>query len=253
MRTMKTSDMTRKGRKDPQRLKAFAEKFHLMLADRGVPDHKRASAVRDTVGVSTTTAGNWLRGDSYPSFEEFGRISQGFKVDPAELLPDSVELAPRAETLSLQGLEATPPLARLIQEAQVLMLSRIKTSDGAWDHTALPNEAWSRLLGSELVGYVLTWMRGRSMGATIRDGAALLVDTTQSTIAEDNEIYALLVGKTILIRRVRHRLQGGYSIVADNPEIPDDTIATLQSHQEAPENPNDVIVLGRVTLAIQKL
>ena len=64
------ADATRRPRNDPRRLKAFADRFNMMLAEIGLPERGRAKVIQDRVGVGGTTAANWLRGDSYPSFEE---------------------------------------------------------------------------------------------------------------------------------------------------------------------------------------
>src|SRR5665647_3906310 len=82
----------RKPRTDPRRLKAFAQRLNLMLGEKGLPARGRAKLIKERVGVSGTTAANWLRGQSYPSFEELARIGR-LGVDPARLFPDSAELA----------------------------------------------------------------------------------------------------------------------------------------------------------------
>ena len=81
----------------------------------------------------------------------------------------------------------------------------------------------------------------------------MLIDTNVTQITEDNAIYALLLGETVIVRRVQRRLQGGYLIACDNPAIANETIERLGTHHDDSAKARDVLVLGRVALAIQKL
>src|SRR5262245_16473983 len=85
-------EAAKKPRNDPERLKVFAQRLNVMLGELGHPERGRARVIKERVGVSGTTAANWLRGDSYPSFEELGRMTQ-LGVDPSRLLPDTSEAA----------------------------------------------------------------------------------------------------------------------------------------------------------------
>ena len=242
----------RKPRTDPQRLKAFAKRLNLMLGELGLPERGRARLIKDRVGVSGTTAANWLRGWSYPSFEELGRIGR-LGVDPTRLFPDKAELARMSAQATLPSATVSKRLARLLESAQLLPLSQLKTGDGEWDHTALPNRIWQQLLGRTLDGFVLLCMQGDAMGERIKDGTPLLVDTNLTQITEDNGIYALLLGKSVIVRRVQRRLHGGYVIACDNPAIASETIDRLGTHHDESAKAREVLVLGRVALAIQKL
>lgn len=247
-----TAEMAKKPRNDPQRLKAFARRLNVMLGELGLPERGRAKLIKERVGVSGTTAANWLRGESYPSFEELGRIGR-LGLDPVRLFPDAGEVARANAKPSLGSSVVSKRVARLIDSAQILLLRQLQTDDGAWDHTALPNSVWQQVLGRPLDGFVVLCMKGDSMAERIKDGTPMLVDTNVTQIAEDNAIYALLVGDAVLVRRVRRRLQGGYVITSDNASIAAETIDRLGSHFDESVGTHDVLVLGRVALAIQKL
>jgi len=251
-RRAETAESTKKPRNDPQRLKAFARRLNVMLGELGLPERRRARLIKERVGVSGTTANNWLRGDSYPSFEELGRIGR-MGVDPARLFPDKAEVARSSARHTVASSGISQRLARLIESEQVIMLNQLKTDDGEWDHTALPNGIWQQVLGRSLSGFVVLYMNGDSMGERIKDGTPLLVDTNMTQIADDNAIYALLVNEAVMVRRVQRRLHGGYVIVADNPAIAAETIDRLGAHHDDSAKARDVLVLGRVALAIQKL
>ena len=242
----------RKSRTDPRRLKAFAQRLNLMLGEKGLPARGRAKLIKERVGVSGTTAANWLRGQSYPSFEELARIGR-LGVDPARLFPDSAELARTSARVTVPTSTASKHLARLIDSNQVEPLHQLHSDDGDWDHTALPNDIWQQLLGRSLSGFVVFRIRGDAMAERIRDSTPLLVDTNMTQISEDNGIYALLLGEAVIVRRVQRRLQGGYVIACDNPAIANETVDRLGSHRDVSAPGRDLLVLGRVAAAIQKL
>jgi transcriptional regulator with XRE-family HTH domain len=241
------ADAARKPRNDPERLKAFAQRLNVMLGELGMPQRGRAKLIKERVGVSGTTAANWLRGESYPSFEELARLGR-LGVDPTRLFPDTSGLVSAATTPSSA---ISKRLGQLIDSGQVVVPAHL--GDGEWDHVALPNTVWQQLLGRPFTGFVLLFMKGDSMGERIRDGTALLVDTLATQIAEDNGIYALLVGEALLVRRIQRRVQGGYLITCDNPAMTSESIDELGSHEDDDAGARDVLVLGRAALAIQRL
>lgn len=174
-------------------------------------------------------------------------------VDPSRLFDDSAELAKSSAKTTVIEAKLPARLARLIRENLVTPLTQLKTENGEWDHTALPNSIWAQLLGRGLAGFVLLHMRGDAMAERIQDGTPLLVDTNDTQIADDNGVYALLLGDRVMVRRVQRRLQGGFLIACDNPSITTETIDRLGSYQDDAARETDVVVLGRVALAMQKL
>jgi hypothetical protein len=72
-------------------------------------------------------------------------------------------------------------------------------------------------------------------------------------ITDDNGIYALLLGEAVIVRRVQRRLQGGFVIACDNPSIASETVDRLGSHREVSGSARNLLVLGRVAAAVQKL
>lgn len=77
---------------------------------------------------------------------------------------------------------------------------------------------------------------GDSMEPTIRGGETLLVDRSRTEI-EDGGIYALGVGDTVMVKRLRRTPDGLVRIISDNrdayPEAP-------------PARPDEIRILGRV-------
>jgi len=242
----------RRPRTDPRRLKAFSDRLNLMLGEIGLPERGRAKVIKDRLGVGGTTAANWLRGDSYPSFEELGRMRR-LGLDPMRLLADKADAPPSKAKATASSPTTSRRLTRLIESRQLLPITQLRTSDGEWDHTALPNHIWQQVLGRDLGGFVLLCMPGDSMGDRIKDGTPLLIDTNVTQITEDNGIYALLLGESVIVRRVQRRLQGGYLIASDNPAVAPETIDRLGAHHDESPKAGAVLILGRAALAIQKL
>jgi transcriptional regulator with XRE-family HTH domain len=242
----------KKLRADPQRLKAFADRLNLMMQELGLPPRGRARVITDRVGVSTTTAANWLRGRSFPSYEELGRIGR-LGLDPLRLMPDKTDVLPANAHATQTFSPGSQRLARLIESKQLVALTQLHTDDGQWDHSALPNSIWQALLGRDLSGLVLLRMKGDAMGERLRDGTPLLIDTKATQITDDNGVYALLLGDAVVVRRVQRRLQGGFLIASDNPALAPETIDRLGAHQDDAVKAGSVLVLGRVVMAMQKL
>lgn len=242
----------RKTRTDPERLRAFAKRLNVMLAEMGLPERGRAKAIQERVGVSGTTASNWLRGQSYPSFEELSRM-QRLGLDPRRLFPDVADRATAAARSPIAGTPPTTALDRLIAAGQVTPLPQIVDETDGWNHTALPNTVWGQFHGTAPEAWVLVVMRGDAMGERLRDGTPLIVDTRTTAVSDDNGLYVLLSGDALLVRRVQRRLQGGYLVVCDNPSIPSETVSHLGSHRDPRAADEAAVVLGRVVAAIQRL
>ncbi len=246
-----TVEDLRKTRTDPERLRAFAKRLNLMLAEMGLPERGRAKAIQERVGVSGATASNWLRGQSYPSFEELSRMRR-LGLDPRRLFPDAAERA-TAAARSPGADTPTAALDRLFAAGQVTPLHQIVDQSDGWNHTALPNAIWGQVHGNAPEDWVVVVMRGDAMGERLRDGTPLIVDTRTTAVSDDNGLYVLLSGDTLLVRRVQRRLQGGYLVACDNPSIPSETVSHLGSHRDPRAANETAVVLGRVVAAIQRL
>lgn len=246
-----SSDVVRRSRNDPKRLKAFSERLNLMLGEIGLPPRGRARVIKERVGVGGTTAANWLRGDSYPSFEELGRMRR-LGLDPVRLLADKGDVPPAKARRQGTSSDGGKRLVKLIESKQILPIEQLHTDDGEWDHTALPNAIWATLLGKASDGLYLHVMKGDAMKEKIAHGTPLLVDTNVTQITEDNGIYALLLEGMVIVRRVQRRLQGGFLICGDNPAVAPEIFERLDSHNETLEQ-SRLCVLGRAVLAMQKL
>lgn len=108
---------------------------------------------------------------------------------------------------------------------------------GVSDEIAFGNEWINTSLHCAPDSLALLSTIGDSMEPTFRAGDQLLIDRS-ITAVRDEAIYALEANGIILIKRVRWRPDGGYTLVCDNPGYENMTIA--------PEDTKNLKVLGRV-------
>ena len=84
---------------------------------------------------------------------------------------------------------------------------------------------------------VLFDVSGESMEPTIHDRDTVLIDTARTSL-ENEKIYAIGVGETVLIKRLRMTARGNVIVVSDNPDksrFPDEEIS-----------PDELRILGMV-------
>lgn len=77
--------------------------------------------------------------------------------------------------------------------------------------------------------------KGDSMLPTLLDGDIVLVDKTRRGLDDQDALWALTIGTTAMIKRVRMRADGRITIISDNPLVPKDEVAA-----------NELVVVGRV-------
>lgn len=84
-------------------------------------------------------------------------------------------------------------------------------------------------LGANPEWCILIWAHGDSMVPTIPDGAALIVDRSQTEV-KNGSIMVISVGDDLLVKRIRRRLDGLIDLISDNPAYAAETLgpAALQ-------------------------
>ena len=88
-------------------------------------------------------------------------------------------------------------------------------------------------------GHLLTIeARGDSMELTIRDGDLILIDINPDQSLETGKVYVIRVGDELQVKRLQHRLDGGVSVLSDNPRYAPELIPRAQLEQ--------LHILGRV-------
>lgn len=74
------------------------------------------------------------------------------------------------------------------------------------------------------------WAHGDSMMPTIPDGAALIVDHSQTEV-KNGSIMVISVGDDLLVKRIRRRMDGLIDLISDNPAYQPETLAQHQLDQ----------------------
>lgn len=71
---------------------------------------------------------------------------------------------------------------------------------------------------------------GDSMEPTLKNGEMIFVNPIENEGFRDGGVYVLMCGETILVKRVRqHPITKEYTLVSDNPEVEDITLAIDES------------------------
>lgn len=83
---------------------------------------------------------------------------------------------------------------------------------------------------------------GDSMFPTLLDSDMLLVDTSQQRIKQSDRVWVLTIGEVGMVKRLRARADGNYTVLSDNEHVPD---------MEAVDG--EMAVIGRVVAVIRKM
>lgn len=89
----------------------------------------------------------------------------------------------------------------------------------------------------------IVWSMGNSMEPTIKDGAPMVVDT--SDVGERDDVYVMRRGAGITVKRLQHMADGSILLKSDNPAYEPDRL---------PKDDGDELkVIGRVGLVLQAI
>ena len=84
--------------------------------------------------------------------------------------------------------------------------------------------------------------QGDSMEPTIRSGELVLIDRSQDTLRERDQIWACTIGEFGAIKRLRPLPDGSVTILSDNPNVPEDRAVD-----------DELFIIGRVIARVGKL
>jgi len=201
------------------------------------------SSLARKVGVSPQTIGKLARGESTSS-SHLHVIAQFLRTTPAYLTggtddPDAGAFIPPtpediAEQMGLIRLEEIDlgigMGAAYLDEAPVNTTAR-------W----MPEE-WVRQFTPAPVSHLtIARPRGDSMYPTINDRDIIIIDRSRRAIDEQEAIWALSYGGLGTIKRVRAMPDGSYKLMADNPNVREET-----AHD------GEMFVFGRVVGVIRR-
>ena len=216
-----------------------AERLRARIEEMG---HSQSSVAR-AVGISQASVAKLIGGQAYGS-KHLHKIAQVLATTPAYLTGE-------ADDPSLGALPAPTPevVAEQLDLSPVEELS-IEFGMGATflvDHV----ETVTRWLPREWLGHFSTspahflkFARGRgdSMYPTINNGDLVLIDTNQTRMTVQDEIWAVGYGDLGGLKRLRAIGDGQVKIMSDNPMVSDEIVSM-----------DEIRIIGRVCANLRKM
>ena len=197
-----------------------------------VGGNRRLSAFARECGLPISTVRQYLDG-SVPGMDKVVQIARAKNVSvhwlatgegPRDIQPEGALYLPRTEREHMdRSLQQGTILDEPTEDA--IALPRL-TIEGSAGHGLIPtreeiedylsvSRRYLREVGiNPLAAHVLR-LSGHSMAPTLQDKDLVIVDTSQTTI-RDEEIYALAYGETVLIKRLHPQWDGSVKIISDN-------------------------------------
>lgn len=195
-------------------------------------------ALAKAIGVSLRTLQEHERGATMPKIGPLRRLAD-LGCDPTWFVTGRDGDGP-------SGLPVTLDLASLPAETVSIPHYAVQLSAGNGRLTAdfnelerlvLPADWVRRVFGRPAAHLVLAGAAGTSMEPTIRDRDLLVVDTSDRRLTS-GRVYALVVGDTLLVKRIERTLRGQIFLRSDNP--------VYQSEELTEDLADTVRVLGQV-------
>lgn len=177
------------------------------------------------VGVSASMIGKLARGEARGSTHLF-KIAKALKTSPDYLTgeiddPDEgAYVSPSKEELALEmGLIQ-------IEEVDLAIGMGLAYSEEFPVRAVMQwvPENWVRQFTDAPTHFLtIARPRGESMYPTINDRDVIIVDKSRRSIDEQDAIWALFYGGLGTVKRVRALPDGSYKLMADNPQVSDET------------------------------
>jgi phage repressor protein C with HTH and peptisase S24 domain len=184
-----------------------------------------------------STYRNHEMGISEPSGDQLRRLAQA-GCDIAWLITGEGE--PRPGRFSSRATESDDAEIVSIPHYAVQLSAGNGRSTADFDELerlVLPADWVRRVFGRPAAHLVLAGAAGTSMEPTIRDRDLLVVDTADQRLTS-GRVYALVVGDTLLVKRIERTLRGQIFLRSDN--------SAYQSEELTEDLADTVRILGQV-------
>ena len=201
------------------------------------------SSLARKVGVSPQTIGKLARGESTSS-SHLHVIAQFLRTTPAFLTgaTDDPEagafIPPSPEDIAQQmGLIRIEEIDLGIGMGSAYLDDAPVNSIARW----MPEDWVRRFTAAPAAHLTIANPRGDSMYPTINDRDIIIIDKSRRSIDEQEAIWALSYGGLGTIKRVRAMPDGTYKLMADNPQVREETAVD-----------GEMFVFGRVVGVIRR-
>lgn len=220
-----------------------------LVAPEGLEAGSRLRQWRESRGFSRETLAKAI-GVSLGTLQEHERGATMPKIGPlrrlADLGFDPTWFVTGRDGYEPSGIPVALDLASLPAETVSIPHYAVQISAGNGRSTAdfnelerlvLPAEWVRRVFGRPAAHLVLAGAAGTSMEPTIRDRDLLVVDTSDQRLTS-GRVYALVVGDTLLVKRIERTLRGQIFLRPDN--------SAYQSEELTEDLADTVRILGQV-------
>ncbi len=189
-------------------------------------DGRDRKAFAEDLGINAETLGGYERGDTLPDHWFLLDYKKRFSVNidwlitgegemfhPTYGRPHTLPDAAKSEMIRL------PVYGDVQAAAGTSSIPADELADGviSFDPRFLRDQ------GAVPEKCSIIWARGDSMTPTIPDGSALIVDQSQTEIA-NGCIMVINVGEDLLVKRIRRRLDGLIDLISDNRAYEPETL-----------------------------
>lgn len=209
------------------------ERLATRMRDKGISQAELARRV----GISQQAIGKLVNGSSRSS-PNIGRIAEELSTTPAYLagqvddpdegamlLPTDDVIADQLDLVTIDEIDLAFGLGEMFTDHVPVQVTRRR----------FPRAWLATLTDAAPANLVFARGRGDSMMPTLLDGDIVLIDKTQTAFREQDVLWALTMGDTAMIKRMRKRPSGRIALLSDNPTVPPDEVA-----------PDEIRVVGRV-------
>jgi len=208
-----------------QTRRAFSQALNELLDRHGVPasNHGRLQAFAKLINRPVSTAHRWLSGAGMPDIDDLFLLSGFFGCSLDELLGRFPIGNGDA------GLDSTTAVTYFSEFGDVVI--NIPSSFIGGEEATRPIGVL-RVAGHEMSGYA-------------EPNDRVFFDLSDVVI-RSGAVFALRVGSSLVLRRLRIRLDGLVDALCDNPIFPAETIAQDRFKPAGQAAGHDVVIMGRV-------
>ena len=200
----------------------FKDRLASLIEQKGIS--QRQLAIK--LGITPQSVQQWVRGTARPSGDKIQSIAEYFDVTPSYLMfgdtsMNSSEIDEETVSIPVLNVEGScgvnPSMAGVIEMVKLLRVAK------EWLIQRVGNINFRKL-------HIIT-ASGDSMSPTFNDGDFVIVDTSKREVLSDG-VYAVQSGGGIFIKRIQRELDGGVTLLSDNPKyrpqpVPVEDIETM--------------------------
>ena len=220
-------------------MKDFAKRLNDALRDKNIERHGAGPFLSKLAGVTNRAANNWLNGEKMPRHENVKKIADYLGVSPSWL-----EYGETNNGFSpVDVYEGNDPVLPTEVEIPLFTEVQLAAGNGFTNVSEITDQKYRLSVdllarnGISPSNVACCKVNGDSMAPSIKDGATVAIDTSDTTV-RDNRVYAINHGGMLRVKYLHKMPYGGLRIRSENPDYQDEEISS--------ESVSDIRIIGRV-------